>query len=223
MIRQVALAATTLALVCGATAASAQDSRFAIGAQVGTPGAGVTAEFSLSPNFVARGSFDALKFDRDETYDDVDYNAEVDFSSPALFLDWHPTGNPFFVSAGAYLGDRNLNLDATPTGPTRIGGQTYTPAQIGNLTGTIELESTAPFLGLGYDNTFTRGGHLGFRLVAGAAFGSEPRVDLNAFGGTLSNDPTFQARVAEEEADIQNDVDNYKVLPVIQAGLTYRF
>jgi hypothetical protein len=126
-----------------------------------------------------------------------------------------------FVSAGAYFGDRNLNLDATPTGPTRIGGQIYTPAQIGSLTGKVELESTAPFLGLGFDNTFPRGGHIGFRLVAGAAFGSEPRVDLNVSGGTLSNNPTFQARVAE--ADIQSDVDIYKVLPGIQAGLNYRF
>jgi hypothetical protein len=86
MIRQVALAATTLALVCGATVASAQDSRFAIALR--------SVEYSLSPNFVACGSFDALKFGREETYDDIDYNAEVDFSSPALFLDWHLTGTP---------------------------------------------------------------------------------------------------------------------------------
>lgn len=221
MIRTASL--TLLAFVSTVSVASAQDSRFALGAQVGTPGIGVTGEFSVSPNLVLRGSFDSLQFDRDQTYDDIDYNAKIDFSSPAVFADWHPTGNAFFLSAGAYFGDRSLDLDATPTGPTQIGGQTYTPAQIGNLTGQVALESTVPFLGLGYDNTFTRGGHWGFRLVAGAAFGDEPEVDLNASGGTLSNDPTFQARLADEEADIQDDAGDFKILPVVQAGLTYRF
>ncbi|CAN5334466.1 hypothetical protein BH10PSE1_BH10PSE1_19420 [soil metagenome] len=223
MIRTAAATAASLIFALAASAAAAQDGRFASGAQVGTPGAGVTAEFSLSPNIVLRGSYDALKFDRDSTYDDIDYNADLDFSSPGAFVDWHPTGNAFFVSAGAYFGQRSVDLDATPTGNTQIGSQTFTPAQIGTLTGKIELEDTAPFLGIGYDNTFTRGGHWSFRLLAGAAFGDAPQVDLSASGGALSNDPTFQQRLAEEEAQIQDDADDYKVLPVVQAGLTYRF
>ena len=216
-------AAAGLAALAFASTASAQDGRFAIGGQLGTPGGGVSALYSLSPNFVIRGSYDALKFDRDESYDDIDYNAQLDFSSPGAFIDWHPTGNAFFVSAGAFFGARDVNLDATPTGNTNIGGTVFTPAQIGNLTGKIELESTAPFVGIGYDNTFTHPGHWGFRLLAGAAFGDAPQVDLNSSGGTLSGDPTFQARLAQEEADIQDDADNYKVLPVVQVGVTYRF
>lgn len=217
------LGATCAAAIALASPAAAQDSRFAIGAQIGTPGGGVSALYSLSPNFVVRGSYDALQFDRDDSYSDIDYNAQLDFSSPGAFIDWHPTGNAFFVSAGAFLGSRDVNLDATPTTSTTIGGVSYTPAQIGNLNGKIELESTAPFVGLGYDNTFTNAGHWGFRLVAGAAFGDAPEVDLNASGGTLSNDPTFQARVRDEEANIQDDADNFKILPVVQAGLTYKF
>jgi hypothetical protein len=194
-----------------------------VGAQIGTPGGGVSALYSLSPNFVVRGSYDALKSDRDDSYSDIDYNARLDFSSPGAFIDWRPTGNALFVSAGAFLGSRDVNLDATPTSNTTIGGVSHTLAQIGAPTGEIELESTAPFLGLGYDNTFTKAGHWGFRLLAGAAFGDAPEVDLNASGGTLSNDPTFQAWVRDEEANIQDDADNSKVLPVVQAGLTYKF
>ena len=223
MIRTAAFTVAALALLGIASSASAQDGRFALGAQIGTPGGGVSALYALTPNFVVRGSYDALKFDRDDSYSDIDYNAQLDFNSPGAFVDWHPTGNAFFVSAGAFFGDRSVDLDATPTTNTTIGGVSYTPAQIGKLTGKIELESTAPFAGLGFDNTFTTTGRWGFRLLAGAAFGDEPQVDLNASGGTLSNDPTFQARVADEEANIQDDADKFKVLPVIQAGLTYRF
>ncbi|AQR62739.1 hypothetical protein BZG35_14585 [Brevundimonas sp. LM2] len=217
-----ALAVSSAALALASTA-QAQDGRFAVGAQVGTPGAGVQAQFALTDTVVLRGSYDMLRYDRDDTYDDVDYSAELEFNSPGAFIDLHPTGNALFVSAGAFFGDRSVNLDATPTGDTQIGSQTFTPAQIGNLTGTIELESTAPFVGIGFDNTFTTAGRWGFRLLAGAAFGDEPQVDLNASGGTLSNDPTFQQRLAEEEAQIQEDANDYDVLPVVQLGLNYRF
>ena len=207
MIRLASSAALALAAFAAASTASAQDGRFAVGAQIGTPGAGASILYSLSPNFVIRGSYDALKFDRDDTYDDVDYSGEIDFSSPGAFVDWHPTGNAFFISAGAYFGSRDIDLDATPDGPTEIGGVTYTPAQIGNINGKIELESTAPFLGIGYDNTFTDAGGWGFRALVGAAFGDSPQVDLSASGGTLSNDPTFQQRLADEEANVQDDAD----------------
>ena len=76
---------------------------------------------------------------------------------------------------------------------------------------------------MGYDNTFTRGGRVGFRILAGAAFGDSPQVNLDARGGTLSNDPIFRARLDQEEQEIQSEADDYKVLPVVQAGLNFKF
>lgn len=183
------LIAAVIATALPATSALAQaDGRFAVGVQVGTPGAGLQSQFALSPVVVLRGGYDVLKWDRDQTYKGIDYDAKIDFKSPGAFVDLHPFRNGFLISGGAYFGDRKVDLDATPTGNVNVGGATFTPAQVGTLTGRIDLESTAPFVGLGYDNTFTRGGRLGFRILAGAAFGDAPQVDLDARGGTLSND-----------------------------------
>lgn len=220
----------TLALLAAmatlpATSAVAQDQpgKFALGVQAGTPGAGLQAQFAVNDYIVLRGSYDVLQWEADDAYDGIDYEADIDFQSPGAFVDLHPFKNPFFVSAGAYFGDRGVDLNATPTENVNIGGATFTPEQVGRLTGRIELESTAPFLGLGFDNTFTHDGHWGFRLLAGAAFGDAPQVDLNSTGGSLSDEPLFQERVEQEEQDVQQDADNYKVLPVIQMGLNYRF
>ena len=60
-------------------------------------------------------------------------------------------------------------------------------------------------------------------MLAGAAFGDAPQVDLDARGGTLSNDPTFRSRLDQEEREIQAEADDYKVLPVLQAGLNFKF
>ena len=157
----IALAAAAAALLPAAQAAaqtpvsSAERGRFALGAQVGTPGAGLQAQFAVNDYLVLRGGYDALQWDRDDTYDGIDYEADIDFKSPGAFVDLHPFKNPFFVSAGAYFGTR--------------------------------------------------------------------KVDLNASGGTLSDQPAFQDRLAEEEREIQADADDYKVLPVVQIGLNYRF
>jgi hypothetical protein len=214
--------ATAAALIMPALA-SAQDRPFAAGINLGSSGVGVQGQYSLSPRFVVRGGYDMLRLDRNNTYDGIDYSAEVKFDSTGVFVDWHPTGGGFFVSGGAYFGRRDIHLDATPDSPTQVGGVTFTPEQIGSLTGKIELESNAPFVGLGYDNTFTRGGRWGLRILAGAAFGDGPRVNLDASGGTLSDTPFFQQQLTQEEAEIQEEADNYKILPVVQVGLTYRF
>lgn len=215
------LAAALALLPC---AAQAQDNgRFAVGAQVGTPGLGVQAQWAVTPKVVLRGGYDVLNWDREQTYKGIDYDAKIDFKSPGAFVDLHPFDNGFLISGGAYFGSRKVDLDATPTGSVNVGGAAFTPAQVGTLTGKIELASTAPFVGLGYDNTFALNGRLGFRVLAGAAFGDEPKVDLDSRGGTLSNDPTLRARLDQEEREIQDEADKYKVLPVVQAGLNLRF
>lgn len=217
------IAALATAVLPATSALAQENGRFAVGAQVGTPGAGLQAQFALSPVVVLRGGYDVLNWDRDQTYKGIDYDAKIDFKSPGAFVDVHPFRNGFLISGGAYFGDRKIDLDATPTGNVNVGGATFAPAQVGTLTGRIDLESTAPFVGFGYDNTFTRGGRLGFRILAGAAFGDSPQVNLDARGGTLSNDPIFRARLDQEEQDIQSEADDYKILPVVQAGLNFKF
>lgn len=221
--KTVCLLAAVAALPACAAFAQEGRSRFAVGAQLGTPGAGLQAQYAVNDYIVLRGSYDVLQWDADDTYDDIDYKADIDFQSPGAFVDLHPFGNGFFVSGGAYFGERVVDLRSDPDEDVELGGFTFTPEQVGRLTGRIDLESTAPFLGVGYDNTFTRGGAWGFRVLAGAAFGDAPQVRLSASGGTLSDTPLFQEILADEERDIQEEADDYKVLPIVQIGLSYRF
>jgi hypothetical protein len=54
-------------------------------------------------------------------------------------------------------------------------------------------------------------------------FTGSPQVDLTATGGTLSNDPNFQTQLAQEEQNLQDEISDYEVYPVVQAGLTFSF
>lgn len=223
MLRITLAAATGAAILSGAGGALAQDGNLAVSGNIGTPGLGAELQYRLNDSFVVRGGGDWMNFDYDHTYSGVDYSAKLKTSTAGLFLDWHPGQGGFFLSGGGYFGERKAKLDGTPTGPTEVGGLVFTPEQIGTITGDVEMSKTQPFLGLGYDNTFTGGGRWGFRVLGGVSFSDKPKVDLSASGGTLSDDPTFQAELQREEDDVRDDAKGFKYFPIVQVGLSYRF
>lgn len=216
------------AALVAAGGAQAQDGRFALGANVGTTGLGVEAQFMISPKVTLRGGFDSLQFDEEVEGDGILYDGELDFSTGGVFLDLHPTGGAFFLSGGAYFGERSLGVSGTPEPGTtvEIGDDTFTAAQIGTLQGDLDFGGTAPFIGLGWNNTFTRERRVGFKFLVGAAFGSDPDATLVRVGGTALS-PADQARLdaelTAEELEIEEEADGFKAFPVVQLGLAVRF
>jgi hypothetical protein len=225
MIRITVAATGLILLSAGAVSAQSRpsDDSLAIGVNAGTPGAGVQVEARFGPIFVLRGGVETLGYDFDASYDDVDYGGRLDFDTISAFVDLHPLANAFTVSGGAYIGPRSVAIEATPSAPVTLGGQTFSPAQVGTLSGEIKLKDVAPYLGVGFDNTFTGAGRWGFRATAGVAWSEKPEVSLDSSGGTLSNDPAFRARLAQEAGNIQSDAEDYGLFPVVQVGLNYRF
>lgn len=218
---------TLAALLVGAGAAPviahAEDRGLAVGVGGGTTGGLVEAQAQVTTYIQVRGGFNYFSYGVDDEYDDVAYEGDLDLSTLAAFLDVRPFANSFILTGGAYFGDKSLNLNATPTQPVEIGDQTFTPAQVGQLALDATLEDVAPFVGLGFDTTFQGSGRVGFKIIAGAMFTGSPSVNLTSTGGALSNDAAFLAEVAQEEQNLQDEVNDYEVYPVVQLGLTLRF
>jgi hypothetical protein len=219
MKRMITLAALAAGTVSVAGVAQAQ---VAVGGSIGTTGASVEAQVRVVPGIHLRGGYNYFEYEADDTYDDIAYVGDLDLSTIGAFVDWHPFGNSFFLSGGAFIGEKGLALTATPTANVEIGSQTFTPAQVGTLNMAADLEETAPFVGLGWDTTFENPG-LAFRFLAGAMFTGSPQVSLTSTGGSLSNDPNLQAQLAQEEQTLQDDINDYEIYPVVQAGITYSF
>ncbi|WP_309644046.1 hypothetical protein [Phenylobacterium sp.] len=212
-----------LALVCAMASSAAVAQTMALGVSAGTPGVGVQASAKISELIVLRGAVDGMSLSRDETYSDIDYDGKAKLLTGGVFADLHPGGGAFLVSGGAYFGQRKINLSARPTASVDIGGQVFTPAQIGRLDGEAKLSDLQPFLGVGFDTTFVGDRTWGFRALAGVSFSKAPDVKLAASGGTLSNDANFQARLRAEETQARDDAKDFKYFPVVQVGLTRRF
>lgn len=224
MTRSTLIALSLLACTAGAAEAQSRNrSPITAALNLGTPGVGAEAHLSLGPVFTLRAGIDTLGADFNQSYSGVDYNGRFDFDTVSGAVDLHPFLNGWFVSGGVYVGERTIDLNGRPNEPVSIGGQSFTPEQIGTLSGRVKLSDTAPFVGLGYDDSAYREGRWGLRGLVGVAWSQKPEVALDAQGGTLSNDPTFRARLEQEARDIQEDAQDKAFFPIVQLGLTARF
>nr|WP_070960616.1 hypothetical protein [Hyphomonas sp. Mor2] len=207
----------------GLSGMACADGDFAITGGLGTMGGVIEGQVQLNDFVQLRAGANYLAFDESIDVDDISYDGDLDFSGFGAFVDLHPLGNSFFVTGGAYAGGKSIDLTATSTVAVDIGGVVFTPAEYGRLEGDVSFDDVAPFLGLGFDSTFEGRGNWGFHVLAGAALFGSGDVTLQAVGGTLSNDPILQAQLDQEIQDIEDEIEDYELWPVVQVGLSYRF
>ncbi len=218
------LLAATAALAIAAAPQAVFAEAKSVDAGIGTTGIGVNASAKLLPWVAVRGGYNYLQFELDEMeYDGIEYDTEIDFSTFGGFVDIHPFRNGFTLTGGVYQGNKEVMLDATPDEPVEIGNLTFTPEQVGTLIGTVALEDTAPYLGIGWDGALYSESMINFWVRAGVMFTGSPEIALDASGGILTDDPVLQAEIQREVENLEEEVDDYEYYPVINLGVAFRF
>ena len=196
--------------------------QWAIGAKGGTLGIGGELTKKVATDINTRVGFNMLDFSFDDDIDDIEYDFDMDLRSFSALVDWHIFDGPFRITGGVLSMDNQFDLDALINQNVTIGDNVYTPAQVGRLSGEVDIEGMAPYIGIGWGNPVGRGRRWGFYSDFGVAFANTPDVALRA-NGTLAGDPTLQADLAKEARDIQDDMDALEVYPVLSAGIYIRF
>ena len=186
-----------------------------------TLGVGLEAEKTFSDSFGARVGINYFTYDYDGTKDDIDYNLDLNLLSVSALLDWHPFQGSFRISGGALYNGNDIDMDAKTATSYQIGGITYNANQIGNLTGTVDFNDVAPYLGVGWDTTFGKSKKFGFLLELGAIYQGTPEVDLSISGPIATQ--AFLNDLQAEEDSLQEDLDNFEYYPVLAVGFSYRY
>ena len=197
----------------------------ALGPKFGSTGIGADLVFGINPYVNLRGGFNYGTFSLNTSLDGVDYDFDVDMNTLPLLVDIHPFGGHFHVSAGLYLqSGTKADIEATPTGNEQIGEHTYPPEVIGTLFGTIEVKNdVAPYLGIGFGNAVSEEQLLTFLLDIGLVFQSYD-VELTSNGAGMDTLlPTFRNDLALERHNIQDDLDSFRIFPVLTLGLAWHF
>jgi hypothetical protein len=207
-------------LLCGV--GCADSGGLAIMGKAGTLGLGGELATRITSDINARVGLNTLDYDFDKKYDDIEYDAELDFSSFSALVDWYIFGDSFRVTGGLLSLNHALDLDATPKTNQTIGDNVYTPSEIGTLSGRAKMKGVAPYIGIGWGNPLDRSHKWGLYCDLGVAFADAPDVSLSS-NGTLASDSTFQADLAKERNDIEDDVKPFRFYPVLSLGLYFRF
>lgn len=209
----------TVALVFALPNAAAAEPASGVGAQVSTLGLGAEAQMALG-GLGLRGSANYLALSPDRSIDGIRYEADVELKSAGAVIDWYPGLGGFRLSGGVRLNGNGIDLTAAPNQSVNIGGTSYSPAQLGQLTGTVDFNRVAPYLGIGWQGAMANGRVL-IGLDFGALYQGRPEVRLAASGAAAN--PGLAADLAREATEIENELGAFRFFPVISLTLTYRF
>jgi len=216
----VLLAAAAFLATCGNARATFEE--LAISAKAGTLGLGGDLTTDLLPQVNLRAGVQWLDFGFDAQLGDVDYELSLDFLNPLILVDWFPFAGSFRISGGILFNGTDIQLEARSQESIEIDDVSYNANEIGTLRGDVEYRPVAPYIGIGWGNHLDRGGRWGLATDFGVAFTGSPDIDLRATG-PIAADPTFQAHLAQEEKDIQDELDAFKFYPVLSISLFYHF
>jgi hypothetical protein len=198
----------------------------AAGVSVSTLGWGVELSATLGSRFGLRLGAHQGSVDRDFTEDGVDYEGDLELENASLLLDWHPTGGAFRFSGGAIVNHNEIVARASADDLLLEIGNVVIPAsQVASLRGTASFDSLSPYLGIGASTRFGRERGWGFLFDLGVVFQGSPEVDLE---GSLipelaALEPLFQAELRIEEENLEREIDEYDLYPVISLGVSYSF
>ena len=206
----------------------AAQAQVGITADLGSTGAGAHLVVPMETYLNGRFGINGFRHDFDKTSNGVDYAIKGKLQTIDVLFDWYlRDGSPFHLTAGLVYNGNRFDVSARPSqlGKFTLNGTTYTAADVGILSGRIDYRKAAPYLGIGWGNALTPKGRWTFSTDLGAFFQGKPNVSLASIGCTTSKEvcAALVQDVAAERLHLQDDVDSFKVYPVLRASLNYRF
>lgn len=203
---------------------------FALGARAGTTGLGVDATLELSERAHLRLAAGTVGVDTTISTSNVDYDAQGDLGAALLLLDFYPGAGNFRVSVGGGWNGTEADVSAPVERllRTRFPNLPVVPLDFGTLRGTAKGDDVVPAVLLGWGNPF-RGGRIHLSFEVGAIYQGEPEVDLTYFPGDLPVEvipggaATVAVLLADQERQLEKELEDYTILPVVSFTLSFRF
>ncbi len=196
---------------------STASAQIGIAGRVGTIGLGGDVGLGLSPNLMLRGGVGIQPINPTATISDIKFGLNLPSSFMLAGLALFPGGGGFRLEGGVLYKPDDTTLDGTYTTSQEIGGHTYTPDQIGTLSGRAAAsKSLAPYAMIGFGKIAAKG--IGLFLDLGAAFTGDQSLTITS-NGQYANNAQFKADLEQERQKWEDDLNKYKVYPMVNLGL----
>lgn len=195
----------------------------AAGVRVSSQGFGLELVGSLTERLNVRAGANYFTLSKSLTKSGNEFDFDLKLKSFNALLDWHVFGGSFRISGGGVIDKNFLDGVASDANTYDIGDMVFTIDEVGTLRGEIDYRDLSPYVGVGWGNPLAKDSGWTFMVDLGVVFIGAANVDLTSTGGTLSNDANFLAEVVKEEADVRDDLDDFKLYPVVFLGFSYKF
>jgi hypothetical protein len=220
-----------------------------VGGVISTGGLGLSLKGKFTNSFALRAGFDKFKQDdididvTDDSGSEVNYNLDVDLQDFYLLGDYHPWQSSFKLVGGLIVNGSTFDGVITPNDKSNVtytfNNHTYTLNDIGKVNTSVDWDPIAPYIGIGWDTSFAKDSGWGFIFDAGVAFQGSANTDYEVvFGKSLKDNPDDSEieKIAKAESrkqiksdldiemkKLQDDLDDYELLPYISIGVNYKF
>ncbi|MFK8014537.1 MAG: hypothetical protein AB8G17_03695 [Gammaproteobacteria bacterium] len=217
-----ALFRKTAALVVASivTMSAHADDDLWFGVRAGTLGLGLEATWRAVPFLDFRAGLNGFSFDQDGSEAGVDYDGDIDLQSFYLTGNLRVPLSPFRFTAGVFRNGNEINLVSRDSSTFQIGGSTFTGAQVGTLRADADFDTIAPYAGVGAD--FRVFDTFGLNVDLGVLMQGSPALTVTA-DGLLADDPTFQSELEVERMELQEEIDDFDLYPVLSLGFSWNF
>ena len=192
--------------------------------KLSTLGFGVDVSTPISNNLSARFNLNGASYSDTDTQDGNDYEGTLDLLTAGLLLDYYPLKNNFRVSGGVYYNGNEFKGTQTPSSEQtiEINGIKYSTDQVTAVNSHVTFNQFSPYAGLGWGNDAHDKGW-GFTFDLGVMYHGSADVTLTPEVKNALLAPIVNVAVKEEEKDVEDDLANYKIYPVVSVGVNYSF
>jgi hypothetical protein len=211
--------AFTAALLLAASAAQA-DHNLWMGVKAGSLGFGVEGAWRPIPWFDVRIGANQFTYDDTGSQAGVNYDAELSLDTVYGTANFRFPLSPMRFTVGAFSNGNELLLTSLDANAIEIGGIVYPGDAVGQLRSVTSFDSMSPYAGVGFD--FDIIDKIGLNLDFGVLMQGDPEVTLGA-DGILASDPLFLEQLEAERQELEAEMEDYKIWPVVSVGFTYKF
>ncbi|MGD1911313.1 MAG: hypothetical protein ACFB2X_10770 [Rivularia sp. (in: cyanobacteria)] len=203
---------------------------WAVTPEISTLGLGVSVTKSVSDNLKTRLGLNAFSINTGEIdADDTTIETDLNLLNVSTLIDYYPSKKSGFrITGGLVFNDNQFKGDVKSTdGQIEIDGERYDTDELGSAKVKASFaNNVAPYIGIGWKNRVKSGNRWGFSFNLGVMFTGSPSVKITPeFGPSANQDvkDEINSNILQAEQDIEDEIDWFKVYPVLSLGMSYHF
>ena len=218
------IVSTALVLLSTTLLSADEPTAFNVATKIGTLGLGLDISTPINENLSARFNLNGGSYSDTEENDGNDYEGTLDLMSAGVLLDYYPYANNFRLSTGVYYNGNEFTGTATSTDTStlELNNIEYTIAELAKVNTKVTFDKFAPYVGIGWGNDAHSKGW-GFTFDLGVMYHGDAEVDLSPDIKDLEKIAEINTAIENEERNIEDELSDYNLYPVVALGVNYSF